>query len=822
MKTTVSCVIPCFNDATSLSIAVESCLQQGEEVEVIIVDDCSTDTSFQVAQEIAAASPGRVRVFRNMQNSGPAFTRNHGAFYARGALLCFLDSDDQYLQDFIRQCANPLMTQPNLAAVKALMEVVNPDGSKPLHMGDPRLKAASFSYPCNMVVRKEVFLVLGGFPTEVHYRGPLGGEDVAFAQTLTTLFHCLHIPYALVRHNNRPGSHLDKFLNRTRVENGKIIFTNHDPSFKEQEIFAATEDYFKQAQGKLSSLMCCSGEQHHRAALAGDPRNAEAPRLLTAVSTHKGALEDAMSFGSEAVAADGNAASQVALGQMLTAAGRHAQAIVELQGAVDANPSAAIAHLYLGDAYAGARSPAAAEDAYRAALKLWPDYPEAHVALGRLLLGEDRTDEAIATLETGTRLKPDNADALLSLARLYEQRSNFERAAQAWRALISLAPENPDVQKGLARAFLALGELPAALALVQRIAAAAPHDADAHYGMGNVLLRMQRPQESLASYRRALALVQTPKARFAEASPLLMLGDFAGGWGAYEARLGMRGVPWKIANVRERLWDGGAISRQRLLVHTEQGIGDTLQFIRYLPMLRERVGPDAHIAVLCEPELADVVASVGGFDSLHAPAMLGDFEYDVQVPLLSLPHRLGATPASIPSAIPYIRLPAGSTARIERARDTKLAIAFAWAGRPTHGDDRMRSCSVDRFAPLFELAGAQFFSIQVGPRAADIEPYLARPNVASVSGQLTNLAQTLAVIDQVDLVVAVDTSVVHLAGAYGKPVWTLLAFGGEWRWMLDREDTPWYPSMRLFRQRAPGDWDEVFQRVRARLETMIG
>jgi glycosyltransferase involved in cell wall biosynthesis len=258
MAATVSCIIPCFNDAMNLPKAVESCLQQGDDVEVIIVDDCSTDASFQVAQEIAGSYAERVRVFRNERNSGPALSRNQGVLHARGAFLCFLDSDDQYLPGFTGSCASLLTHNPGLAAVKALMEVVDPDGSRPLDADDPRLAAASSSYPCNMVVRKEVFLALGGFPTDARFRGPLGGEDDAFFKTLTALFRCLRIPQAFVRHNNRPGSHLETFLARTRVENGRMIFTHHDPALQEQQVIAATQEYFSQARQNLASLTRCA------------------------------------------------------------------------------------------------------------------------------------------------------------------------------------------------------------------------------------------------------------------------------------------------------------------------------------------------------------------------------------------------------------------------------------------------------------------------------------------------------------------------------------------------------------------------------------
>ncbi|MBI3903487.1 MAG: glycosyltransferase family 2 protein [Nitrosomonadales bacterium] len=293
MTTIVSCIIPCFNDAKNLPQAVASCLRQGADVDIIIVDDCSTDNSFQVAQELASASAGKVRVLRNEQNSGPAFSRNHGVMYARGELLCFLDSDDQYLPDFIGQCASQLMLQPELAAVKALMEVVDPDGSKPLAADDPRLAAASSSYPCNMVVRKEIFLALGGFPTDPRFRGPLGGEDDAFFRTLSKLFRCLHIPHALVRHNNRPGSHLETFLAHSRAEGGKIIFTHRDPALKEDEVIAATQDYFSRACANLSSLLRCSQlapPELPTPAKHGVPRSADGKPRIAFVTTCKNRL----------------------------------------------------------------------------------------------------------------------------------------------------------------------------------------------------------------------------------------------------------------------------------------------------------------------------------------------------------------------------------------------------------------------------------------------------------------------------------------------------------------------------------------------------
>jgi tetratricopeptide (TPR) repeat protein len=480
------------------------------------------------------------------------------------------------------------------------------------------------------------------------------------------------------------------------------------------------------------------------------------------------------------------------------AIGAYPQAIVALSRALALRPDRAESHALLGAAYAATRCPAAAEDAYREALRLRPGLAEIHLRLMNLLIGDGRPAEALAAYHAA---RADCPEALQALGRPDAARDLF----------------------ALAQGFAGLG-LPGETAeLFEDLARDCPDDPEAYYGLGNALLRLRRPLDALASYRRALALMpDSAKARFAEASPLLMLGEFEAGWAAYEARLDVPGVPWKVTDVRDRLWEGKPLRGRRLLVHVEQGSGDTLQFIRYLPLLRRREGPDARIAVLCEPELARLLAGVEGCEELHAPRQLGPLDYDCQVPLLSLPQRFRTTLDSLPGGVPYLRPPPEAIPpALDPPPDTRLKVGFVWAGRPTHADDRLRSCPVEHFADLFDLPGAAFFALQVGERAGDLAPWLRRPNVSSLGARLGDFADTAAAIDRLDLIIGVDTSVVHLTGALGKPVWTLLAYGGEWRWLLDREDSPWYPTMRLFRQPAPGDWGAVFERVRAELVRML-
>ncbi len=511
-----------------------------------------------------------------------------------------------------------------------------------------------------------------------------------------------------------------------------------------------------------------------------------------------------------------------ALGRLLLREGRHQEAVAILDRAIALDPTCLDAYTTLAGSYISLGNIDGAIHAYTRLTEALPGSPLAWHKLGQVSLAHGRHKGARAALRRGLELEPNHIGCLMGLAESLIQTQRPADAATPLRRVVARVPDHLEAIQLLARVLLGIGNLREAEQFARRASELAPRDPNVQYALGNVLLRRQRPEDALACYRYARKLgANTPKARFAEAAPLLMMGKLSDGWAAHEARLGMRGVPWKIANPLDKLWDGRTLADETLLVHTEQGIGDTLQFVRYLPLLRGHVGPGARITLLCEPELARLVRTVGGFDELVTQDAGGSLTYDLQVPLLTLPHLLNTTLETIPHNVPYIRLPTGVGVPLPQSSTAKLKIAFAWAGRPTHSDDRMRSCAVDLFATLFEIPGTCFYSIQVGSRAPDIAPYLNTDNVYSMSAQLTDLARTLSVIDQVDLLISVDTSVAHLGGAYGKPVWTLLAHGAEWRWLINREDSPWYPSMRLFRQHTAGDWATLFGELRGKLEDLL-
>ena len=273
-----------------------------------------------------------------------------------------------------------------------------------------------------------------------------------------------------------------------------------------------------------------------------------------------------------------------------------------------------------------------------------------------------------------------------------------------------------------------------------------------------------------------------------------------------------------LRKLPQPLWTGEDLAGKTILLHHEQGLGDTIQFMRYAPLVAAR---GARIVLELQPALVRLAAGFQGtMEIVAAGSPLPPFDF--HCPLLSLPERFATDLATIPVAIPYLVPETEATARWRRqlAPGAGLKIGLVWAGNPAHQDDRKRSLPLERLMPLLKVPGLRWFSLQVGERAGDIAR-LPGGMITDLSQNLTDLAETAAAIANLDLVVAVDTSVVHLAGALGRPVWVLLPFAPDWRWMLGRDDSPWYPSLRLFRQKRPDDWDAVVAKVRRALARQV-
>jgi tetratricopeptide (TPR) repeat protein len=447
------------------------------------------------------------------------------------------------------------------------------------------------------------------------------------------------------------------------------------------------------------------------------------------------------------------------------------------------------------------------------ALQVNPDSAQALMHFSAILQRQGQPKPALAAIERALEVDPDSATALSNCAALLS--SQLKRSAEAMPLLekaLLLAPDDAEAWNNMGYALIDLRRYDEALPCLEESLRLKPGNALALYNQGNALQLLNRTAEAMRSYDAALAIApDLVDARFGQSTCRLLDGDLEGGFAQYESRRLKPAYRNAAATYAQPVWLGDAPLRGKtLLAHREQGLGDTLQMCRYAPLLAAQ---GARVILRVQASLQPLLANIEGVHAvIDEDTPLPSF--DLHIPLLSLPLALSTGIDSVPAAVPYLQADAGRAA----AWQTRLGpaggrrIGLAWAGNPRHENDAARSIPLTRFQRLL-IPGIEFIALQRDLRAAERLLLQGLPALRSYAGQQTDFAETAALVAQLDLVVCVDTAIAHLAGAMGKPVWLLLPFAPDWRWMLEREDSPWYPSMRLFRQRREDDWDEVLDRV---------
>ncbi|MEP6670567.1 MAG: tetratricopeptide repeat protein [Chthoniobacter sp.] len=506
------------------------------------------------------------------------------------------------------------------------------------------------------------------------------------------------------------------------------------------------------------------------------------------------------------------------LGVIAHQVGRHDLAVGWIQQAVTLNPGNPAAHGNLGEAWRALGRLDEAVAAYRGALGIRPDIPEVYNNLGNALKEQRRFDEAAAAYRHAILLQPLLAEAHSNLASVLTNQGRAEEAIAACRRALELKADFAEAHSNLGAALAELGRFDEAVVADQRALEIRPDLAETHRNLGDALIELGRYDEALAAFHRALEIRPgDADASFSQSLAWLLHGDFARGWPAYERRWEAHRLTRR--NFSQPLWDGAALPGARVLVYAEQGFGDAIQFIRYAELIAERGG---QVIVECLPEMVELFRSARAVSEVVATG--GTLPpFDVHVPMLSLPRIFQTTLEGIPRTAPYLSPDPGRRAlwreRLGSDR-TRLRVGVAWSGSPRHRHTRKRDLPFEKLTPRFRLESVEYFRLQVDDAAE------ANPPPSGISGMIDHrehiqdFADTAAFMAELDLIISVDTAVAHLAGALGRPVWTLLPFVPDWRWGLEREDTPWYPTMRLFRQPALGDWDTVVQRVAGELETM--
>ena len=468
--------------------------------------------------------------------------------------------------------------------------------------------------------------------------------------------------------------------------------------------------------------------------------------------------------------------------------GKLGEAIEHVQRAARLAPHVALFHANLGEMLRLAGRPKLAAAAARCALEIEPQMPAAWSNLGVALYELKEYEEAAAAQRNAIAAKPDFAEAHSNLGNALHALRRFDEAIEAYHRAIELNPHYPDGWANLGTTLHHSGSFEEGIATLRRAIALAPHHANARSGLGILLL---------------------------------MRGDLAEGWDEYEWRL--RSTERKGPKFPEIPWQGESLAGKHIYVQAEQGFGDTLQFARYMPLLAARAGK---VTLRVHQQLLRLLR-----ESLPGIEVLGDrgdpTPYQCDAVLLSLPRSFKTRLETIPAQVPYLRPPAAAQRwRARLAKMTGVKIGIVWAGNPDHVNDTRRSIDLTRLAPLFAVPGTSFVSLQYGPRTADLKKLNkdmrgGKPAIEDLSREFEDFVDTAAAIEALDLVITVDTSVAHVAGAIGKPVWVLLPWVTDWRWLLNREDNPWYPTMQLFRQKKGQDWAEVIARMEAELAAVV-
>lgn len=456
---------------------------------------------------------------------------------------------------------------------------------------------------------------------------------------------------------------------------------------------------------------------------------------------------------------------------------------------------------------------AAAEAAYREVLAHFPRQPDALHMLGVLAHQAGRHELALQLIGRAIGIAPKQAAFHNNLGSCHEARGELDAALVAFRRAIALQPGLPEAHNNVGNVLQALGDCDGAIAAYRQALALRPAYAEAQDNLGAALQAAGRPEEAIAAHRQALALrPDHAGAQWNLAYALLLKGDFAAGWAQNEWRWRASGRQAADPGWSQPLWLGTpALAGRTLLVHHEQGLGDTLQMLRYAPLLAAQ---GARVLLRVPATLADLAATVPG-----VAAVIREGEplpaFDLHCPCMSLPLACGTLLETIPATVPYLAAPEAARsawqARLGPAQ--RRRVGLAWSGSAGHRNDRNRSLPFARLAPLLD-ADAEFHSLQKEYRAADAAAMRADGRIIDHAADLATLADTAGLIAALDLVITVDTAVAHLAGAMGRPAWLLLPFAPDYRWLLGRDDSPWYPTLRLFRQPVAGDWGSVVGRVR--------
>jgi tetratricopeptide (TPR) repeat protein len=583
-------------------------------------------------------------------------------------------------------------------------------------------------------------------------------------------------------------------------------------------------------------------EAAYQRILAGQPQNADALHLLGVVHLQTGRTESGIELIRRALAIQpDNPMFNNNLGKALVDAKQYEEAAERCRRAVSAAPQYVDALNNLGNALRGLRRYDDAIATFNRALQMQPSYPPLYNNLGAALRDAGKKLEAVAFFQRATAIAPQFAEAHHHLGGVLNELKRYDEAVNAFLRALQFRPDFPETHSCLGDAYFHLKKydearncferalqldpnyadallgkgtllhfdenIDEAFKYFRRAIAIKPDYAAAHYSLGVALLGIGKVSEALESYKKSQACdPEYPEAHYGLAMANLLQGDLEAGWPEYEWRWKVESCVSMPRQFNQPQWDGSPLNGKTILLHAEQGFGDSIQFVRYVPMVAERGG--RVIVEAPRPLLRLFSSTFPQLTWIETGAALPAF--DVQCPMLSLPLAFKTTTATIPQKVPYLTAPESDVAywRGMLSQTRRPRIGFTWAGNRNYKNDRNRSIAFETMSEMLKCGVGQFVSLQKGE-----PPIPAELSVIDHTPSLNDLAATAGLISTLDLVVSVDTAIGHLAGALGKPVWILLPRFPDWRWLTEGTESRWYPTARLFRQRALGTWPAVLAEV---------
>ncbi|HWR00433.1 MAG TPA: tetratricopeptide repeat protein [Chlorobaculum sp.] len=501
--------------------------------------------------------------------------------------------------------------------------------------------------------------------------------------------------------------------------------------------------------------------------------------------------------------------------------GNHRKAVELIGKSIAIFPDNAVFHYNLGIALNELKELEAAAACFGKTVSLKPDYHPACLKLANTLQELNRFEAALASYDQAITIKPEEHLAHYGRANALKQLRRFEAAVASYDDAIALNPDHAESYSNRGNALQELKQFDAALASYDKAVSLQPEDHLAQFNRGTALQQLNKSEEALDCYDKAIAArPDFPDACWNKSLALLTGGNYLDGWPLYEWR-------WQVAkfaaarrNFIQRLWLGrGSLAGKTILLYSEQGLGDTIQFCRYIPLIA-KLG--ARVVLEVDLPLTGLLKEITGLSAVFAKGSSLP-ESDFHCPLMSLPLAFKTEPNTIPCTRRYLKSDPEKSAQWKSRLGQKMYpfVGLVWSGNITHSNDGNRSVLLSdliRHLP----AGISYASLQKEVRDADRSTLASNAQILHLGDELTDFTDTAALCDLMDAVISVDTSVAHLNGALGNPTWLLLPFSPDWRWMLDREDSPWYPDLRLIRQQKPGDWSGAFEKLNSDLLAAYG